>query len=56
MLSQIDEYILNNPYIFKHWKKRIIIIIIKVMWGKIKGVWLLSQENRKQRDDLIIVL
>lgn len=26
------------------------------MWGKIKGVWLLSQEDRKLRDDLITVL
>lgn len=26
------------------------------MWGKIKGVWLLSQEDRTLRDDLITVL
>ena len=26
------------------------------MWEKIKGVWLLSQENRKLRNDLMTVL
>lgn len=26
------------------------------MWGKIKEIWLLSQEDRKLRDDLITVL
>lgn len=28
----------------------------QIIWEKIKGVWLLSQENRKLRGDLITVL